>query len=226
MMQVQALIAYAGMALLAAILVGLAVTRRYRLWYAFALNLLSTFVAAFLMLSWPARFHSPEFWQGKEMLISVLRFAMAIELAFRTFQSFPGAMATARRVLLPVMALTLVAVLAVPAGDYNTFVGQFLPRVLNGTVWLFTAIAALILWYRLPIHPFHKVVLIAYIPYLLIFTVAANALGAPLGWQRSAYMRYADQLAYVLLLLCWNYAVWRTQPAPSRAPVQLAAGAN
>ena len=30
------------------------------------------------------------------------------------------------------------------------------PRVLNGSIWLFTAIAALILWYRLPVDPFHK----------------------------------------------------------------------
>ena len=59
-----------------------------------------------------------------------------------------------------------VAVVAVPTGDHNYAVlaAQIQPRILNGTIWVFTSQAALILWYRLPVDSFHKAILIGFIP--------------------------------------------------------------
>jgi hypothetical protein len=143
---------------------------------------------------------------------------MAIELALRTFRAFPGAIATARRTLLVVCVLTWVAVSAVPTGVEPTaadrvlvFAAQLHPRVVNGTIWLFTATAALILWYRIPVHPFHKAVLLGYVPYLLVFTILYNALGQ-LGWQRLLFLGYAGQIAYVSLAAFWVHAAWRAYP--------------
>jgi hypothetical protein len=144
---------------------------------------------------------------------------MAIELAYRTFRAFPGAHATVRWALLLVLVTTLVAVVAISGGgsDFRSFVADLQPRVLNGSIWLFTAIAALILWYRLPVDPFHKVVLLSYVPFLLVFTVTLNALGS-LGWERGWSVTYLYQLSYLALMVHWARAAWRRVEEPARPP--------
>ena len=67
--------------------------------------------------------------------------------------------------------------------DYVTFLEEVQPRLLNGTVWIFTAIAGLILWYRLPVAPLHKSILLGYVPYLLYDAVFLKAL-LQASWQR------------------------------------------
>jgi hypothetical protein len=93
-------------------------------------------------------------------------------------------------------------------------VGDLLPRIVNGTVWLFSGLAALILWYRLPLKPFYKRVVLSYVPYLFISTVVMTLL-AKRGWEKGANIQYLNQLAYVALLAYWNYAIWRDDPAPA-----------
>src|SRR5262249_49846532 len=145
-----------------------------------------------LIALWPTEFYNQEFWRPKETGLNFLRFVMALELAYRTFRSFPGALSTLRWVVLLVLGATFVAVLTVGGSpDDRTFLGEMQPRVVNGSIWLFTAIAALILWYRLPIQSFRKEILLSYVPYLLVFTVAMNALVA-LGWERGGPVRYAN----------------------------------
>jgi hypothetical protein len=151
----------------------------------------------------------------------LIRFAMALELAYRTFRAFPGALATLRWALLFVLVVTFVAVVTVsgPRTDYQSFLGELHPRVLNGSIWLFTAIAALILWYRLPVNPFHKAVLLSYVPYLLVFTVTMNVLGSlgRAGWERGTPARYLNQIAYLALMVHWTWAAWRRAQAPARS---------
>jgi hypothetical protein len=214
----QASLFYAGIVMLGAILAGLVVKRRVRLWYTFALLVAASLASTVLIALWPGRFYRWSFWQTKETVHSLIRFAMAVELGLRTFRAFPGALAMARRATLVVIALTWVAVSAVPTGVEPTadarvlaFVAGLQPRVVNGTVWLFTAIAALILWYHIPVHPFHKAVLLGYVPYLLVFTILVNALGQ-LGWQRLPFLSLASQIAYVALEAFWAHAAWRRYP--------------
>src|SRR5438128_1435568 len=193
----QAAITQAGTILMIVLLVGLFVKRRVRLWYAFALLVAAVIVSNVLVAFWPARFYRWSFWLAKETTHNLIRFAMALELALRAFRAFPGALGTARRAILLVLGLTFIAVLTAPvdgntpATAYPAFIREVLPRVVNGTVWLFTAIAGVILWYRIPVHPFHKAVLLAYVPYLLVFTILLNALGS-VGWQRGASLSYAN----------------------------------
>jgi hypothetical protein len=98
--------------------------------------------------------------------------------------------------------------------DYATFLTQVHPLILNGSIWLFTVIAAFILWYRLPVSPFHKKVLLSYVPYLLVFTVAMKTLvrlGAFGGYAtaRTFLLGYANQLGFVALAAFWCYLAWR-----------------
>ena len=217
---VQEAIGRLGFLLYPAALAGLAFRRRLGACYAFSGYLAAVFVADVLVLLWPGRFYRWQFWIAKEAVHSVLKLAIALELAVRTFGAFPGAQAAARRLLVIVVVLTYAAVLAVPVEpEYKVLAGTVLPRILNGTIWLFTAVAGLVLWYRLPVDPLHKAILLGLVPYLLVFTMALNALDA-FGWDLRDPLAYVHTGAYLALLIYWTYAAWRPQEAPSGAPVR------
>jgi hypothetical protein len=91
------------------------------------------------------------------------------------------------------------------------------PRVLNGSVWLLTAIAGLILWYRLPVRPLHKAILVGLVPYLLVFSVSMNLLESR-GWGIVEIASYLHTLAFLLALVYWTFAAWRPDEAPAKAP--------
>lgn len=217
MTALQRLISYVGNALILAVLLGLIVRKRYASCYSFAPYLVIVLVPELVMALWPERFFRWDFWILKEAALNLLKFAIALELALRAFRAFPGARATARRVLFGVLAVTYLGVLAVPVqtANYAIQASQVQIRILNGTVWLFTGISALILWYRLPVEPMQKAILIGFVPYLLVFTVAMNALEA-FGWHLREYASYAQALAYVLLTGYWCRAVWRPEVTTRR----------
>ncbi|HXB55453.1 MAG TPA: hypothetical protein VN461_11755 [Vicinamibacteria bacterium] len=159
----------------------------------------------------------PDAWVLKEVFVAALRFGVALELSFRTFRAFPGARSTARGVVLLLLAVTFATVLAV-TGDgsqstastpptFELTAGRIQPRLVNGTIWLFTAIAATILWYRLPVDPFHKAILIGFVPYLLFFTIGLNVLDS-YGWDLRTLVNYADVGAYIALMAYWARAAW------------------
>jgi hypothetical protein len=210
MVLVQRVIGGVGILLVACVLLGLVVRRRYPDWYFFSLYLLSV-----VSLEWvfPLKpdWYSPNFYQFKEVLYNVLRFAMALEIGLRIFRSFPGALASARRLIFLVLIGTLAAILLVDVRDYQTFVRDVQPRILNGAVWIFSGLAGLILWYRLPLKPFYKGVVLSYVPYLLVSTALSTTL-AQRGFKNSDILQYFSQLAYVALLLYWNRVIWKRQP--------------
>lgn len=210
-----------GVVLIASAVVGSVVRRRYRSWWFFSAYLVAVLVLEALPHLAPDRFYTPEFWQAKETAYAGLRFALALEVGVRTMRAFPGALATARRLVLLISVVTLVAVATAPsAGQYTTFVGEMQPRILNGSIWMLTAIAGAILWYRLPVQPFHKAILLSYLPYVLVFTMFMSYLGQA-GFQRGVVFQYVNQLAYVALLAYWNYVIWRRDPGaalPHRPP--------
>ena len=211
-----------GELLLAVILVGLLVRRRAGRCYSFTVYVTAVLACEVLITTWPAVFHIWKFWVFKEILFIVLKFAIALELAARTFRAFPGARSTARGVTLLVVLISLAAVLSLPPAtnpDFPELARQVVPRILNGTIWLFTALAAVILWYRLPVDLFHKAILVGFVPYLLVFTVALNLLVVFEGRERWPEMAsYLQSVAYVLLLGYWGHAAWRPLEGRVRAP--------
>jgi hypothetical protein len=215
----QAWIGHASTAMLAVVVAGILARRRYRAWYFFALFLAVALVSGTMIGVWPRRFYTHDFWQAKETALNLLRFAMALELAYRTFRAFPGALSTLRWAVLFVLAVTFVAVFAVSGGgtEFRSFMTELHPRVLNGSIWLFTAIAALIVWYRLPVDHFYKTVLLSYVPFLLIFTLTMNALGSVTA-DRLGWLSYLYQLAYLAMMIHWAAAAWRRVEVPARAP--------
>lgn len=238
----QAVVLWTLQLLTVAILAGLWARRRYRACYAFVLYLSVILVADLLRLLGPshleptamlfpyldkAGFSSRSFWFLKELVITFLRFAVAIELAFRTFRAFPGARSTARGVLFVLLAVTLFSVILVtpqvsavdPADRLEQVVGRLQPRVLNGTVWLLTGMAGLILWYRLPVDNFHKAILVGLVPYLLLFAIGLDRIESS-EWKDSVreLFNVVYQMAFLLLLAYWARAAWAPFRAPARAP--------
>src|SRR5262245_32482540 len=204
--------------LLVVVFAGLFVRRRYEECLTFALYIGAVILAEFLILLWPAHFYTWECWVLSEIVHNLLKFGIALELAVRTFRVFPGATATARRLLFLVVVVTGCATVTDPLStpDYLIIAGDLHGRILHGTMWLFLSLTAVILWYRLPVSSFHKAILLGFVPYLLIFTLAMN-LFRSFGWVINEYVGYLHSLAYVALLLYWTSAVWKPRdPATER----------
>src|SRR5262245_29988831 len=204
-------LAVLGEVLLGLLLAGLVARHRVRRCYSFALYVLVVLTCELLITGWPQRFLRWDFWLLKEILHNVLKFAIALELAARTFRAFPGARHTLRGVVFLVVIGTLISVVTGPTAEtLPDLASKLLPRILYGTIWLFTALAAVILWYRLPVDLFHKSILVGFVPYLLVFTVALNLLDS-IGWHLEELASYLQTSAYLLLLAYWGYAAWRFQ---------------
>jgi hypothetical protein len=217
MSSLQMVLGQAATVMLAAALAGVMVRRQYRHFYSFAMYLAVALAMSVLIILWPQRFYRSDVYQVHQAALAVVRFSMAIEVAIRTFQAFPGALATLRVLVFLIVSATALAVLLAPvARDQASFVGQLEPRVANGAVWLFGAIAVLILWYRLPMHPLRKAVLLSYLPYLLVFALVADILGAR-GWERGQPFQYARQIAYLMLVSFWAWTAWRAGPDSTAA---------
>jgi hypothetical protein len=229
---IENVVSLTGDLLILAAVVGILVRRRYRICQTFVLYLGAVLVSDLLQIFGPGRFYTKLFWLLKEVLINALRFGVALELSFRTFRAFPGARSTARGVVLLLLAVTFVTVVAV-SGDgshgvssgpptFEMIAGRIQPRLLNGTIWLFAAIAATILWYRLPVDPFHKAILIGFVPYLLIFTTGLNILDS-YGWDLRSFVNFAQVGAYFALMAYWAHAAWLPAAAPVQAPERVRA---
>jgi hypothetical protein len=204
-----------GLLLMAACLTGLFVRGRYRSCVTFTLYLAAVLLSDALVLLAPQRFRTWDFWVLKESVHNLLKFAIALELTVRTFRSFPGARQTVAGLVLGVLVLTLLSVGPGPrleAGSTEELALNLQPYVLAGTVWLFIAISALILWYRLPVNALHKALLLGFVPYLLIFTVAIN-LRRSYGAEARVLAGYVKNVAYQVLLAYWVYAAWRRGPS-------------
>lgn len=206
-----------GTTLLAVTLAGLLVRGGWRTWYAFTayLAIVSTFTTGTLL--WPEVFFVWDAWTLEQNLVNAVRFAVALELAARTFRAFPGARYTLRLALLTVLTVTMVMVGSAAGGavDYESFLEELQPRLLNGSVLVFTAIAALILWYRLPVAPLHKAVVLGYVPYLLFQLVYLHVF-VTRSWETKA-LGYVNQAAYLVLVSHWAWAAWRTAVPSSGA---------
>lgn len=210
---------YVGIALEAILLAGLLSRGHYTRCLTLPLYVLSVLVPSVLFNAWPQRFFTWDNYMLREMVHNLLKLAIALEVAYRTFRSFPGALAAGRRLvgivflLLAVVALTALTAQPDPAGIQI----EWHARMLNGTIWLFTAVALVILWYRLPVDPLHKAILVGFVPYLLVFSVGMRAL-VDLGWEQARQYQRLHSFAYLVLLGYWNRVAWNRAPAQAVAP--------
>jgi polyferredoxin len=130
--------------------VGVLARGRVRQCWALPAYLLVVFVTNFLVTSSPDRFHTPEAWVIIQGSYDLLKMLVVLELAWRAFAVFPGALRSARVVLLALLAASTVAIaFFTPPSSYAT-VWEFQPSIVAGTLWLLTATALLVVcsWSR------------------------------------------------------------------------------
>ena len=218
----QRLITYLGAFLISVTLLGLLLRRRIRVSYLFTAYLIAVLMSQFLIATWPARFHVWWFYRFKETAHDVLKFGIATELMFLLFAAFPAAAVTIRRVLLIVLVAILVVVLRTEIQDlqHSTIVVTLQPLILNGTAIIFTAVFGLVLWYRIPLHPVHKAILFAFIPYLLVFTTFTDLLRRS-NLQVPVFLTYTNSFAYATVLLYWAVVALRPRRPPPGDPVTI-----
>jgi hypothetical protein len=151
---------------------------------------------------------------------AALRFGVALELTYGIFRGFPAAAVTARRVMLVILVATAVVALgtAPPDVTYTRMHAESVPRMASAAIWMLTALAGLVLWYRVPLAPLPRAILMAYAPYLLVFTIGMSLLFDPGSRHLRVWVVYADPLAFFILTNYWLRVAWRTAPESALLP--------
>jgi hypothetical protein len=214
-------VAHAVKIALLVVLAGIVVRRRARLCWAFPLYVVTILVSNGLQSFWPEQFHTPAYWIVKQRIYDGLKLLLALELAWRAFRLFPGALRTARVVLLSVLvATTLTVAFLTPPSSYSS-VWHWQPSITTGTLWMFTATALLVVWYQIPVHDWQRAIMLGLVPYLIVFVLFWN-LVRTLGWQALASLNWLDTLAYLAVCIFWAWDAWRRDPPAALEPAKAA----
>jgi hypothetical protein len=212
MSELQVGLSHAVKLALVAVLAGLFVRARARLCWTFVAYALAALVGNCASTLWPVRFQTPSFWVLKHGVYDALMMAVALELSWRAFEAFPGAMRTARVVVLVLLAVSTVVLGALtPPSSYLTL-WEWQPSVATAALWLLTATALLVVWYQVPVDDWQRAIMLGLAPYLLVFVTLIGLLQRH-GWAARAQIGVADSTAYLALTAFWAWAVWRPDPA-------------
>jgi hypothetical protein len=161
---------------------------------------------------WPERFFTPDFYLFKQAVYDVLKIGIAVELGYRVFAAFDGARRTARAVLAAVLLASTLAIAGqVPTASYvNIYDWQ--PRISTATVWLFTSLALLVVWYQVPIREWQRAIMLAFTPYLLVWVTLLGIMKTR-GWEFRSTLNLLDPLAYTSMIVFLVWAAWRRDDA-------------
>src|SRR5687768_4851176 len=158
----QLAVGWFGSLLELALLAGLAKHGYLRTAPLLAAYVAGVFATQTLIGLWPDRFHTPEFWLVHKIVEAALRLGMVLELAHRLCRGFPGAAASAMNAILVMLAATALMVVSIasPQATYTEILTVVVPRIAQGTAWTLTALAGLVLWYRLPLMALDRAILL------------------------------------------------------------------
>jgi len=161
-----------------------------------------------------------ETWMLLQVVNAALRFGVALELTYRLFGAFPGAAATARRVMLVILVFTAVTAIATAPLDvtYTRMHAEAIPRMASAAIWMLTVLAGLVLWYRLPLAPLPRAVLMGLAPFLLLSTIGLSLLFGPESARVRPWVVYLIPLASFVLTNYWLRVAWRTAPESALLP--------
>src|SRR5262249_40300467 len=156
-----------SMLLVTGTLIGLLVRGRWRLSRFFATYLAVVLLYGILTLGWQQRFWGPRSYMVFQGLEDLLKLAIGLEVTRSTFRLFRGAQRTSRRLTLAILASTAAWALIAETTTSEPFhftiaIGIVSPRVQCGVLWLMVATLAIAWWYRVPIHPYHVVLLTSF----------------------------------------------------------------
>ena len=200
-------------------LVGLYVRQRLPLSYFFDLYLLTVLILDVPIGLSPTRFHQWDYYMVKETVQNTLKFAIVLELTALVFAGFPRVRRMVRFITLGVL-LGLLGVIYV-MWDYlrDAALAMYYVQsvIFNGTALLFAAIAAPVLYYRIPLHPIHKAILFGFMPYLIAYTFALDLLGR-IGAPVKRVSDFLSVIGYLILVSYWAWSIWKPRRPPPPEP--------
>jgi hypothetical protein len=218
----QLLVAHANQLAMALCLAGIVLRGRFRFSRCLTLFLVAALAGNMSATLWQDTFFTYNWWVVRQVTYGVLMLATALELVYLTFAALPGAHAAVRGALLGILGLTFMSLVLLPdGGGYRSFSTSLLPRMVNGTVWLFVASVGVSLLYRVPIHPWHRAIMTGFAAYLTVFGVLFRVIDV-FGWRILGVVNALDPLAYLGLLGYWTWMAWRRDAVPAVDPVVLA----
>ena len=139
------------------------------LWAALLGNALTTF--------WPDIFFNYTFWMRRQALFDVLKLLIGVEIALRAFRVFPGARAAWEGLLAgSVVIATTFGFWFLPRDAPYGVVFVHQPQIIAASVWLFTITSLVIVHYRIPVDPWHRAILLSFVPYQLVFTTVLTTI--------------------------------------------------
>lgn len=155
-------------------------------------------------------------------------FGVALDLARRAFQAFPGAAATARWIFLAILVVTGISIFAAtPPGVarsnssfYVTAMLTIQPRLINATIWLFVITARLVIFFNIPISDWQRSISLSFTAYLVISVTLLNLLKA-IGWNVQPFVNFFDGSAYVALCCWWALSAWQKSEATAVVPASV-----
>jgi hypothetical protein len=212
------LIGHAVKVVLVAALVGLYARGRSGRCHAMVAYLWAALLSNSLTTFWPDIFFNYAFWVRRQALFDVLKLLIGVEIALRAFRVFPGARATWERLLAAsVVIATTFGFWFLPRDAPYGVLFAHQPQVIAGSVWLFTVTSLVIVHYRIPIDPWHRAILLAFVPYMLVFTTALATINT-LGVALHPAMSFLDSAAYLVLVAYWAQTAWRREEALELSP--------
>jgi hypothetical protein len=207
------LVAHTVKLVILATLVGLYARGRSRRCYAVVAYLWFALIGNSMTTFWPRVFFNFDFWVLRQAVFDFLKLAIGVEIAVRAFAAFPGARAAWERlVAVAVVIGTTLAMVFVPHAPTYGIVFARQPHVVAATVWLFTITALVVVYYKIPIDPWHRAILLGLTPYQFVFTTIV-AMMAELGTPMFAGLSIIDSGAYLLLMGWWAQSAWRPEEA-------------
>jgi hypothetical protein len=199
--------------LLLVTVVGVVVRGRARFCWSFLVYLVAVLLGNRLTTWWPERFYQPGFWALKGITYNALTVLVAVEVGLLTFQRAPGA----RRRMVVGMAVIAAAAVAValwpriwPARPDLALFGVLAPRGDAIALWLFALVFGLAGWHRLPLHPYHRALVLGRTLYLTFGVILLAVLGARADSAVAySYLAALDPLAFATVSAWWAWAAWR-----------------
>ena len=191
-------------------LAGLVTSGRSRHCLFFVAYLTALMISEALCVLWPAVFFTSEFWMLKQALYDVLRTIVALEMAWRVMQAFPGALRTARWSALALLVGALAVLATSPHRARYDVMFTWQPRVVACTALLFTLTALLVAWYRLPMRAIHRAIMGGFAIYLAFFATILGLLQR-WGWGILGLANVIEGVALLGVIGWWLRIAWARQ---------------
>ena len=164
----------------------------------------------------------------QQTIYTLLTFGVALDLARRAFQAFPGAAATARWIFLAILVVTGLSIFAAtPPGAVRSNSSFYLnalvtvqPRLINATIWLFVVTARLVLFFNIPVSNWHRSVSLSFTTYLVVSVTLLNLMKA-FGWDIQSFVSFFDGSAYLALCSWWAASAWQKSEARDVVPASV-----